>query len=219
MAIEEGTRVGWLAYMDVYGFSSMVEKANNAHIAETLLAIHKKAEDKLETLDHFQFFSDSIFLFKAHETTLGGASEESFMAVLDVARAIINAAVRQNMFLRGSLSFGEVVIRPNIILGKPILRAYRREQTLRFPVVIVPESELDAGGVGQILPVHAIETKDGLVSAAPILPHSRTGYIAKIQSNLREIAKTGPDQVALGWQGYLEFVEKMNEKLKGVRQQ
>jgi hypothetical protein len=203
----ENVKTGWLSYMDVYGFSSLIENADNEEIADILLSVHTKAAEKLAPLDHFQFFSDSIFLFAAHDTSVGSDSGDSLRAVLDASRAIINESVRHDLFLRGSLAFGEVVIRTNIILGKPILRAYRREQSLPFPVVIVPEIELEAGAIPQELAVHAIETKDGIVSAAPILPHTQTGFFDKVHENARRLAKVGPDQVALGWARYSLFLQ------------
>jgi hypothetical protein len=198
--------------MDVYGFSSLIENADNEEISETLLAIHTKAAAKLTPLDHYQFFSDSIFLFAEHDAATGHSSGECFETVLDATRTIINLSVRNNLFLRGCLAFGPVVIRPNIILGRPILRAYKREQSLPFPIVIVPEIELKKGGIPQELPVHAIETKEGLVSAAPVLPHSSTGFFTKIGENVRDIACSGPDHVALGWQRYADLIDRLGAR-------
>jgi hypothetical protein len=210
MAAAPESTVGWLAFLDVYGFSSLVTGTDNSQVAGSLLKIHDKILDHLARLGHHQFFSDSIFLFAEHDRHNHDSSDESLKRIISSVRDVISEGVNLNLFFRGSVAYGQITIGPGIILGTPILRAVQREQSLAYPTVVIPVAELRLGSPEITLPTTIVETKSGILDAAVILPSARANLKEKAVQRASETRVTGPDTVALAWERYVHFLSRLS---------
>lgn len=207
-------KAGWTAFLDVYGYSKMIEKESTTDTAEKMLAIQVEVSSKFSKLTSYAFFSDSVFLFSRDCDLTIASSEEALDRVIACVKAFMAAAIKQQIFSRGSTAYGELSIAPNIMVGRPIIRAYRCEQSLAYPIVVVPAKELILGGIDTYLPCLPVETKQGLVLAHPIFPHENSGFMNIAEAYMNDTLIEGPDSVALSWKKYLEFAEKTKSRIK-----
>ena len=99
-----------------------------------------------------------------------------------------------------------MTIRPNIIVGSPIIRAVNREQSLAYPVVVIPASELRKAPPEIELPLLTIDSKTGIFDGYIVLPSWRTNIREITLENLHRYKTYGPDHVTLAWKRFVDFL-------------
>lgn len=135
--LKENLKDKFVAYIDVMGFSNLVNKGSS----ENLDAYFSKITDELEKLKKekvkIQSFliSDSIILISPD-----GLS--GFKQIVIAVRRIQSALLWRKVLLRGAISFGQVYYNPihNIVVGKGFIKAYLLEQEAIYPRVIIDPS-------------------------------------------------------------------------------
>jgi len=127
----------FIAYFDVLGYEDYVYSDNNSaiHLAQTLRksiefinARNKKAEqlDK-EYAYKFRCFSDNFLLCSKYDQDL----------IESIAWLQFNLAL-DNIFVRGSFSFGELHFDKDFVFGKGIINAHKIESKVAiFPRIVV----------------------------------------------------------------------------------
>jgi hypothetical protein len=129
----------YIAFLDVLGFSSLVE-SNNKEKLEKYFSI---LEEAFKHLDNDRknikklIISDSIIL-----TTPD--TEENFLHIITAIRFLQAALAPHGIWIRGGFTFGDVYDDndKNIIVGKGYIRAYLLEQQAVYPRVIIDPSIL-----------------------------------------------------------------------------
>ncbi|HRN40654.1 MAG TPA: hypothetical protein PK649_01110 [Vicingus sp.] len=127
----------YVAYLDVLGFKELVNKRNTNTLKAyfdtiknvlNLIRIDKK---NIESL----LVSDSTILISPD-------SKEDFKTLLRAVQTIQFELVKQDIWIRGAISYGEVYFdqESNLIVGKGLVNAYLLESSAKFPRVIIDTS-------------------------------------------------------------------------------
>lgn len=129
----------YVAFLDVLGFSSLVEKKDQEKLENYFFVIDeafKFFEDKRKKIKKL-IISDSIIL-TAPDT------EEDFMHMLSSIRTLQALLATYGIWVRGGITFGEVFVDndKNIIVGKGYIKAYLLEKEAIYPRVIIDPSIL-----------------------------------------------------------------------------
>jgi hypothetical protein len=127
----------YIAFIDVLGFSSLVESANKGDLSK----LKSYFATVQETLNHFDearrglkkiAISDSIILAT-------GDSQEDLKELLKATRLLQTLCAKRDIWLRGGISYGQVHIddTKNIIVGQGFINAYLLEKAAVYPRIII----------------------------------------------------------------------------------
>ena len=141
----KNTRNGWVVLMDVYGFSDMLAKEGslNLHkrlsrVKNTICILEKTLREINEVYTYL--FSDTIILF--FPVDVQENKGEVLSKTTHFIREVLGICLENDLCMRGSIAYGEVTYEKNLIIGTPIVTAYRYEQSLVSPVLFLPFKEL-----------------------------------------------------------------------------
>jgi hypothetical protein len=135
--------VGWIAYLDIYGFRSHLESDFFPETEDDLLKLHEKLSQNhtFNSASSYFMFSDSIALWNDASSN----PEKRLEHFIERIAITQNIAAEFGFLLRGSLAYGRILLAPNYILGDAYLRAYSFEsKSLVGPDVVIPETELES---------------------------------------------------------------------------
>ena len=204
---------GWFVYLDVFGFSALVEEHRPEALAAKLVKAHDEARKYLKRRSRqgVKYFaiSDSICVTYP-------VNEQDFLRTLeqcieDISR-IMSIFVRRDLPLRGGVSFGKYVERANIVVGIPVLNAVGLEKLLPFPLVIIPAKEIYQGKTidnladWTINPV-SVKIKNGLIRGALIYPEELDIFLYYVDKKVTKHATDGPPEVAAMWETAFRYVK------------
>lgn len=137
--------VGWsygaVAFLDILGFSSLVEEdarsASPIHLERIIDSLRDaKASESAKELD-LRAFSDSIVISAALTPT---AIHSLFLAVMALQRSFISKGV----LIRGGIAFGKHYAGPDAIYSEALISAYKLERDkARFPRILIDTNLLD----------------------------------------------------------------------------
>jgi hypothetical protein len=127
----------FVAFLDVMGFSNLVNKGN----VDNLESYFEKIIDELDALRRDKaniksfLISDSIIL-------IAPSGLKGFTQLLWAIRRIQSVILWRKILLRGAVSYGQVYYNKehNIIVGKGFIRAYLLEKEAVYPRVIIDPS-------------------------------------------------------------------------------
>ncbi|PKK84210.1 MAG: hypothetical protein CVT49_04380 [candidate division Zixibacteria bacterium HGW-Zixibacteria-1] len=136
----------YCAYLDILGFSEIVKDWDRAKdlylkfqkLIEKDLSLHRKTADIIDHLtdidpeDRFKYFiiSDSIILM-----------DYNFRRLLQVIPTLTCDLIKEDIFIRGGLSFGKHYSRHSsenhLILSQSLTNAYIMEKSISYPICIL----------------------------------------------------------------------------------
>jgi hypothetical protein len=158
----------WVAFLDVYGFSSIVAECSKkgaqaalngrrseAATYQPLADVHQRLKEAIDegrrrlstsypstaTLA----VSDCIFLVAPIATTDSTAAVNSMIAAINSTCVVLTAFTTYDFIMRGGVACGPGVFfdkATGTLLGAPVLRAVAYEKALPPPLVWLPEKEL-----------------------------------------------------------------------------
>jgi hypothetical protein len=135
--LKENLKDRFVAFIDVMGFSNLVNKGNTSNLEEYFLKIIDVLEHIRKDKGEIQSFliSDAIILI----TPIG---LKGLKDIIKATRRIQSSLLSRKILLRGAISHGLVDYNPdnNIIVGKGFIRAYLLEQEAIYPRVIIDPS-------------------------------------------------------------------------------
>jgi hypothetical protein len=125
----------FVGLFDILGFSNMVKKYQLDKIWEAynyLKSTTSFMKDNIESifkskLVNIEMFSDTFLMCTANcynQTK----KDACFNALLGVCDGLFQSAIINKMPIRGAITYGEVIVNDNVIIGKPIVEAYEMEQ-------------------------------------------------------------------------------------------
>lgn len=135
--LKENLKEKYVAFIDVMGFSNLVNKGNidnlESYFSKITDVLDKIRLDK-ETIESF-LISDSIILIAPD--TVDGLKQ-----LLAAIRRIQSALLWRKILLRGAVSFGQIYYNAekNIVVGKGFIKAYLLEREAVFPRIILDPS-------------------------------------------------------------------------------
>ncbi len=129
----------YIAFLDVLGFSALVESDNKEKLETYFNAISGAFDffdEKIKQIKKL-IISDSIIL-------IAPDTNDSFKHMLDAIRVLQVMLATQGIWIRGGISFGEVFYddEKNAIIGKGYIKAYLLEQEAIYPRIIIDPSIL-----------------------------------------------------------------------------
>jgi hypothetical protein len=213
---------GWIVYLDIFGFSNLVEvdySKNIDGLYNKLEKCHKNLFEILSRLTkistHVHIFSDSIFIFFPVEKYV--YRFKILQKAIEATSQILTVFFRNNLPLRGGISFGQVKIGKNSIVGIPIIEAYKTEQNLRCPLVFLKKKFIDPENkfIGDLPSCDQnIKLKDGRLKGLLVTPSHKEEFIRYVSSQWEKYAMEGPPSIAESWWEALNFIEINKEAMK-----
>ncbi len=130
-------REGFVALLDVLGFSALVRDAGEAGIQRYLGCLQRATQP---TNVNYVVFSDSIVL------SAKGDTPESFMAVAGACSQLFSDLLSQDIALRGAIAFGgfvrEAFAESVFVAGRAVIDAYQFEQAQDWVGIMIAPSAL-----------------------------------------------------------------------------
>lgn len=218
----------WVAYLDVFGFSGIVQSD------DCLNAISKSLEKGHDYIAEvisrhsceitFSAISDSIFLVYHTEScteniNFHNSRHETLQCCIEDISAISNKFVNLGMPLRGSVAFGKVnIINDKILVGEPVINAVQVKSWVPAPFILIPYKEFqDMQGCDMQFRNRITNIKlknNALMGAVLIKPHPIDPLVAYAQRSLNKCAMDGPYDLADTWSQVLKHIETVNRKPK-----
>jgi len=134
MNLTENLKEQYVAFLDVMGFSDLVNKRNIKRLESYFDRIQEVLISIGTTKKSIQSFliSDSIIL-------IAPGTKTDFENLVVAIRRIQSSLLWKKILLRGAVSYGEVYYenQRNIIVGKGFIKAYLLEKEAVFPRVII----------------------------------------------------------------------------------
>lgn len=146
-------KTGWAVFADVFGFRALVEAERApAGIVHQLRDTHEKVRALLEqetTPPRMFHFSDCLFLF----FSVGSATKkyEVLETCVNLTQRVMAEFVENELPLRGGIAYGKVAFAGDLLVGQPIIRAYRYEQVLPAPLLMLPATECTINSASETL--------------------------------------------------------------------
>jgi hypothetical protein len=200
--------MGWVAFLDIYGFSAAVSHSEKTkslqNIFATLELAYKDFLQKRPSPPAIYRLSDNIFFVRQCASNVSD-SNAAFEKLLHDIRVLISIYVKNDLPLRGGVAYGEVAMDANVLVGSAVARAVEYEKWAMAPVVIVPESELDAAGIlhmvgaRQDITVTPTNQSDGTMRALLVRPTDETDYVDYAKKQYLHFRRAGPFNVASAW--------------------
>ncbi len=159
--VERATqREGWVAYLDVFGFTSYIQSDAASRFFEGLerAQLAAQAAFELNQFTNYFMFSDTIILWLTETNTYIGLTK-----LMELISRLQNIFFDEYFIFRGAVTFGEQKLSRHYILGDAYIRAYRLEAfSIKLPQIIVPIADLSRAfnGEGLRLPVRSIVAKN-----------------------------------------------------------
>lgn len=214
-------RVGWLAYLDIYGYSALLEHflrdgQRLSAIVHQLVEAHTTCSRVLGQSSanvECYSFNDSLLLFAGEDT-----SDDRYDRLADMLEAV---SMVQRIFLgyelpiRGGISHGEVVFNPPFILGLPLLQATNYEKEIEAPLVLLPAKEClqDNGKLSPLAPqMRPLPVRSGDMLGTVVIPDSFDLILDLTQKFHFQYALSGPPLIAAAWRVAYETLLGIQKK-------
>ncbi len=205
---------GWVVYLDVYGFAASVEDEKQMMpVTRRLVRALAKLDEGIDWAGRTPrrlAFSDSLFLF--YPARRGQTRTDALQDCVADVEQVMRVYADESLPLRGGLAFGNVVSGPGILVGAPVVRAYRYEGLMPAPLALVPKNEMidprhptefDWEVVTEKLSLKDDMVMDGML----VMPSPIEWFATLVERKLGEHAISGPYDVALAWMKAREFVQ------------
>lgn len=133
--------LGFVAFIDIYGWSAMVRQATKDtgcfnRLAKLLEAI-QRISDAVTSKNsmggvHIRQFSDSIFLVVDIDEAFRWA-ETTALHCMWIARECL----KRGILCRGGVTIGEYFIDDKVVFGPALERAYQIEKSVKIPIIAI----------------------------------------------------------------------------------
>lgn len=209
----------WLAYLDVYGFSSIVmSDPNPSHVLEKLFYAHNQLKSTLD--EHYRdilffYFSDSIGLVLPSEKKL---DVKKFKYFIDCVTHTLQTFLENDFQLRGAITYGNLSFCNNLLIGEPVIKAATLEKSIRSPVVVIKAVDIkeimNLKPISVNLPFFDLETREGGLSKyAIIIPYKIVEYLRIAQNKYDIHVLNGPPIVARAWRETKDLLAEISEEI------
>ncbi|MEY3422823.1 MAG: hypothetical protein RIR48_3152 [Bacteroidota bacterium] len=135
--LKENFQDKYVAFIDVMGFTNLVNKGSIEHLESYFLKITEILDNMSYVKSEIQslLISDSIIL-------IAPDNPYSFKLLLTAIRRIQSALLLKKILIRGAVSFGQIYYEPykSIIVGKGYIKAYLLEGEAIYPRIIIDPS-------------------------------------------------------------------------------
>ena len=135
--------VALITYFDILGFEALVEGRSASHIRSILDGLHResKPDDELARLSSMRYFNFSDHVVRVTNLLAKGNVKSPtgllFHEVLGIVH-MQSQLLTEGVFIRGSLTVGEIYTGHGLIFGKGLNRAYKLESKVaKYPRIVI----------------------------------------------------------------------------------
>ncbi|MBI5892311.1 MAG: hypothetical protein HZB79_01450 [Deltaproteobacteria bacterium] len=205
----------WVAYFDILGFSSEVEKGCRSDylLLKDYKYIIKILSDACQLfpdcLSYF-YFSDS-FLIYSHDDTA-----KSYKCIQSASKKFINLMTLKRIPMRGVISFGDLYAdqKERIFIGRALIEAVEAEKQLKTIGIVMMKTAVDKAKAYEERPENSgfreIENQisaeisseesnqydfDGCLYYTFLTSHGKFNFENPIEKNLRRMKRSAPTKV------------------------
>jgi hypothetical protein len=119
----------FVALFDVLGYKELIEKQEVSRVAETYEKMRREFRKYMEDINQStniriesRCFSDTFLLYTKNK------NKEDFRALIIACSFLYLASITNDLYLRGAIAVGDLLIGDDMEVGKPIVKAYTSEQ-------------------------------------------------------------------------------------------
>lgn len=225
--LNNGVNFGWVAYLDIYGFTAESLEQNARDLRVRLNRCHTKTLQMITSGKYRPvclLYQDTVILF---HPTHKHDSEDKLLnlqrSVGDV-QEILGIFLEEELPLRGGIAFGEVTYGPHFIFGPAAYNAMKYEKLVAAPFVLLPTKEHVIRFTNQkhYLSTAAprpitIELKsgEGITSGSLYYPTPIERFIEFTKIKYNEHLVSEHPRVAKAWKNAWVFIDEKLQLMKG----
>jgi hypothetical protein len=210
----------WVVFLDIYGFSSMIKTCEPDALHNTLLSVYEDIRHYMcnnTVLENYLYsFSDSIFIiFPCLDL---GVKGDVLHGCIPTIRNILGLSIKKNLPMRGALAYGKVSYDTNLVVGYPVLNAYKYEQSLPCPLLFLPYRELEFTEYEKddFQSEDIIIMKDGTPMAGILIPPFPIELLYEtIKSNYKKYIMDGVPGPAKAWYEAKKYMDNQIGNING----
>ena len=209
------TAIGWVVYLDVYGFAHLLtERPELLHDMDLCLAETWRRVEQDLIPPIVRTFQDSLILFYPVAD-----EEERFIIMrrcLDALEELLVVFFHRELVFRGAIAYGEVSFNSIGLVGPAFLRAYQAEQAILAPLIVMLAIEYWDDDLNQPSYqgpiVQVVHYKDGGERFGALFhPYPRDGFVDFVHKQRTHYLLHGPSKVAEAWnEAYTYIVTHLN---------
>ena len=135
-----GMRKQFIAYLDIVGFEEKVNKGNASVDLKLLYSINDIINHSKEIIPIIKN-TDKEIKMKVFSDNFLFCTENDYFALLGLVSLLQSSFIECDLFIRGSLYYGELTYNDDFVYGKGLLEAYKIENEISiFPRVIIDDT-------------------------------------------------------------------------------
>jgi hypothetical protein len=211
-------------FFDIFGFSNIVEKAEDLEkISESLLELWGwiyRLKEKHGVVP-FLFSDGGYILYPIDE---GRDKGEIFKQAVQDVSSLQGKYLEKGYFLRGAMTCGSVTFSDSLLVGKPIIKAYYYESNLcPGPFIIFPAEEVEklidinVALVDIDLSVLPLKNQRGAMQCHIVFPPDKNLYIEEIAGLASRYTKYGRFEWGKLWYDTYVFLTETFDDFSGWR--
>ncbi len=161
-----------VCYIDLLGFSEYVLKRSGdsekiSGLAELLRDVNEKVSDYQGAGLTFQTLSDSIFI------STPDCKVQSVQILIACCQDIFIQFLHHGFLARGGISSGNCYVSNSIVIGEPVVKAVKLEQTVaEYPRIVLGKNTVDIlnSSPDDFFRQHVVQAEDGPFFIDPFSP-------------------------------------------------
>lgn len=213
---------GWVVFLDIYGFSFMIESNEASEIHRKLSLCHSDINNLLKTTTYqykTYFFSDSIFvvfpLINQADNQYHKDKEEIMKHCLNKAQDIMGICVKHDFPVRGGMAFGEIRYSDNLLIGRAVVKAHTYETMIEVPLLVLPYNELSGTS---FMKAHSLKDIIILKDNSPIFaklffPFPKDEFLQLVEDKFQKYCLNGPQAPAKAWYNAKKYIESLEREI------
>jgi len=157
----------FIAYFDILGFENMVKQNNKDKDLILLTSISDCIENSKDIFNLFkQTNSEFEIKRKVFSDNFLFCTENDYNALISYIAALQAAFIPYNVFIRGSLYYGDIVFNNEFVYGRGLISAYKLENEIAiFPRILLDDTFIiGAADLDSIVYGKQISTKEVIFS-------------------------------------------------------
>lgn len=209
-------RQGWVVFLDVFGFTAMLDSQEIEDTHRRLTTCHKRMSN-LPTWSTdpplTYLLSDSVFLLYLVPTP-----ETKFQVMrrcIQDVEEVLGVFAQDDLPLRGGIAYGKVRTGPLTLVGQAVARAASYEASFPLPLVLLPAREIlgESCTTDWVPEMTDVGLKNGqLMLAHTVFPKPLEALTDLATRRYEESRIWGPYDVANAWHQVLEEIRSLVEK-------
>lgn len=147
---------GFIGFFDILGFSSFVQNNELNYVGDRITELFRDLKSQsisLQEKDPYQLldwrmvdskiFSDTIILYQNEKKITNGDDYQWYKSFLMISAVLLRLSFEAGIPLRGAISYGEYFVGEQLIIGIPIIEAYKEHEGYDWTGAVLCPSAVD----------------------------------------------------------------------------